>query len=129
MVYSVMYYASEAITRFIVGIILRIYEVIEKRRMVEEAPREEKPGLPRYGFFQTVNQAGVTEIVYVGRDTKLRAHIPILGIRPVVETVNAPPPPERLYFTFTEAASKEWFREIEWLAEQLEKQRKRGEKG
>ena len=36
-------------------------------------------------------------------------------------------PPVRLYFTFAEAASKDWFKEIEWLAEQAEK--KAGEGG
>lgn len=32
----------------------------------------------------------------------------------------------RLYFTFAEAASKDWFKEIEWLAEQAEKAAKEG---
>jgi len=119
MVYSVFYYASEAITRGIVGLILKISEYTQRRRMVEEKRREEKPA-PSWGFFSTVNPYGTREFTWIGRATNLRVSIPSL-IKLPVKAHELEKPPSRLYFTFNEAASKDWFKEIEWLAEQAEK--------
>lgn len=121
MVYSIFYYATEAVTRAIVEAILKIYDwwQARKARLVTEKEREEKPPMPRWGFFTTVNPYGAKEYTWVGRHTKLMVSIPdLIDLR-----LPAHPgrPPVRLYFTFAEAASKEWFKEIEWLAEQAEK--------
>ena len=122
MVYSVFYYASEAITRFIVGLTLKIVEHIQRRRMVEEKRREEKPRIPSWGFFSTTNPYGAREYIWIGRATNLKVSIPELITRLPVKAHELRKPPTRLYFTFAEAASKDWFKEIEWLAEQAEKQ-------
>lgn len=119
MVYSVFYYASEAITRAIVGLTLKIIERMQRRKMVEEKPKEERM-IPRYGLFSTVNEAGLREYMWVGRATKLKVSIPdLIGLRLRAHELGKPP--TRLYFTFAEAASKDWFKEIEWLAKMAEK--------
>jgi len=128
-VYSVFYYATEAITRAVVALIIRVYEHLRRRRMVEERRRREEARPPTWGFFKTVNPYGAAEYTWVGRATNLMVSIPAL-VRLPVRAHEARGPPTRLYFTFAEAASKDWFREIEWLAEQAEKMaRERGAEG
>jgi len=124
MVYSVFYYATEAITRAFVGLILKIVEHMQRRRMVEEKRREEKRPAPSWGFFKVVNEAGIPEYTWIGRATNLMVSIPGL-IRLPIRAHEARKPPTRLYFSFAEAASKDWFKEIEWLAEMAEKAGKR----
>jgi len=118
MVYSVFYYASEAITRAFIGLILKVAERMRRRRMVEEKPKRKMP--PSRGFFRTVNPAGIAEYTWVGGATNLKVSIPGF-IRLPIPAHEVEKPPTRLYFTFAEAASKDWFKEIEWLAEQAEK--------
>ena len=116
MVYSVFYYASEAITRAVVGLILKIYDLLQRRQIIEKKPKKKRPS---WGFFETTNPYGTKEYVWVSRATNLKVVIPSLIRLPV--TAYRGKPPTRLYFTFAEAASKNWFKEIEWLAEQAEK--------
>jgi len=125
MVYSVFYYATEAITRAFVGLFLKIIEHMKHRRMVEEKRREEKRPAPSWGFFGTVNPYGVKEYTWIGRTTSLKVSLPGL-IKLPIAAHELEKPPTRLYFTFAEAASKDWFKEIEWLAEQAEKVAKEG---
>jgi len=122
MVYSVFYYASEAITRAIVSVILKIAELTQRKSMIREKPPEEKMP-PPWGFFATTNPYGVKEYTWVGMSTGLKVSIPALISLPI-KGYEVGRQPSRLYFTFSEAASKEWFKEIEWLAEQAEKQKK-----
>lgn len=117
MVYSVFYYASEALTRALATLVLKIYEYKSRRRMVEEKPPEAPP--PSWGWFTTVNPGGVREYTWIGRSTGLRVSIP-LHVEIPLEAYKSKPP-VRLYFTFTEAASREWYKEIERLAELAEK--------
>ncbi|RLF08524.1 MAG: hypothetical protein DRJ60_00235 [Thermoprotei archaeon] len=119
MVYSVFYYATEAITRAFVGLILKIVEHAKRRRIVEEKRREKRPA-PSWGFFKVMSEAGMPEYTWIGRATNLKVAIPGL-IRLPIAARELRKPPTRLYFSFAEAASKDWFREIEWLAEQAEK--------
>ncbi|RLF04441.1 MAG: hypothetical protein DRJ60_07090 [Thermoprotei archaeon] len=125
MVYSIFYYASEAITRALVGFILKVYEHMHRRKIVREKPRE-RPA-PTWGFFSITNPYGAKEYVWIGKDTNLKVSIPAL-IKLPIKAHELEKPPTRLYFTFKEAASKDWFKEIEWLAEQAEKA-KEGEMG
>ena len=122
MVYSIFYYATEAITRAIVEAILKVYDWwrLRKTRLVTEKRKEEKP-VPKWGFFETINPHGIREYTWVGRHTKLAISIPDL----IDLKMPAYPgkPPVRLYFTFVEAASKDWFKEIEVLAEFAERAR------
>jgi len=127
MVYSIFYYASEAITRAIVGFILKVFEYMQRRRMVTEKPKEERAAPPTWGFFTITNPYGAKEHVWIGRSTNLMVSIPNLINLPI-KGHEVAKPPTRLYFTFKEAASKDWFKEIEWLAEQAEKA-KEGEIG
>ena len=124
MVYSVLYYATEAITRAFVGLILKVAERVQRRRMVEERRRGEE-GQASWGFFKVVNEAGVPEYTWVGRATGLKVSIPGL-IRLPIAARELKRPPTRLHFSFAEAASKDWFKEIEWLAEQAERAARRG---
>jgi len=122
MVYSVFYYAMEAMTRAILGFTLKVYEMVkgrEKKKMVQEKKKEERPE-PTWGFFSTVNMYNVKEYKWIGRSTNLMVSIPSLIKLPIRAHEKAKPP-SRLYFTFSEAASKDWFKEIEWLAEMVEK--------
>jgi len=125
MVYSVFYYATEAITRAFVGLILKVIEHMQRRRMVEEKRREEERPAPSWGFFGITNPYGAKEYTWVGRATNLKVAIPGL-IKLPIAAHELRKPPTRLYFSFAEAASKDWFKEIEWLAEQAEKAAKEG---
>jgi len=125
MVYTVFYYASEAITRAVVGLVLKIFEYMRRRRMVVEKPPREERRVPAWGFFSTVNPCGVKEYTWIGRSTRLLVSIPALVEIPI-EAHEVAKPPTRLFFTFREAASKEWFKEIEELAKIAES---RGEEG
>jgi hypothetical protein len=120
-VYSVFYYASEALTRAIVGFMLKLYQRMQARRMVEEKPKKPEIRPPTWGWFETTNMHGDKELVYVPRHSPgLRVSIPVLDIK---KPTRAWPgkPPVRLMFTYREAASKNWFEEIERLAELVEK--------
>lgn len=119
MVYSVFYYATEALTRAVVTTILKIYERMQRIKAVKE--KEEKPPKPpARGFLASVNPQGVREYVWFGKATKLRVSIPELVELPI-RASGGGRPPVRLYFSYSEAASKGWFKDIEWLAEQVEK--------
>lgn len=132
MVYSIFYYATEAITRAIVEAILKIYDWWRARKikLVTEKEKEKKPPMPRWGFFETVNPHGTKEYTWVGRHTRLMVSIPdLIDLRMPARPGK---PPVRLYFTFAEAASKDWFKEIEALAELAERvreEKKEEEKG
>jgi len=121
MVYSIFYYASEALTRALVAFILKIYEYMQRRKRVIVRKKEEKEKAPTWGFFTSINPYGEREYVWVGRSTNLIISIPELTGRLPIKAHETARPPTRLYFTFKEAASKDWFKEIEWLAEQAEK--------
>jgi len=127
MVYSVFYYASEALTRAIVGLTLKIIERMQYRKMVtEKREEEEEARVPTWGFFATTNPYGAKEYTWIGKSTSLKVSIPGLINLPI-KAHEMRKPPTRLYFTFSEVASKDWFKEIEWLAEQAEKSEKLGE--
>jgi hypothetical protein len=113
MVYSALYTLSKAIADILVKILLA-----KRRKIVKEKPREE---IPRYGWFESQTPLGYTESVYVGRYTAVYVSIPH-AVEATTELVPSyrSKPPARLYFTFTEVASKEWFKEIEALAKQVE---------
>jgi len=114
-VYSIMYYAVEAITRAIIGLALKIADLMSGRsKLVSERRREERPQ-PQWGLYRTSTPTGEAELIWVGRATGLRVpFLPASTLKPL----EAPPPtPQRLYFSFSEAASKDFFKEIEWLAE------------
>ena len=123
MVYSVFYYASEAITKAVVGFGLKVAEWIEERRRARERrivkAKEREAPAPSWGFFEVTNPAGDREVRYLGRASKIEVTIPLLTEVGIARHKTSPP--TRLYFTFREAASKDWFKEIEWLAEQAEK--------
>jgi len=112
MVYSALYTLSKAIADILVKILLA-----RRRKIVKERPREE---IPRYGWFEQQTPLGYSETVYIGRYTALQVTIPhaVEATTGLVPSYRARPQ-TRLYFTFTEAASKEWFKEIEALAKQV----------
>jgi hypothetical protein len=115
MVYSALYTLSKAIADILVKILLA-----RRRRIVKEKPREE---IPRYGWFEQQTPLGYPESMYVGRYTALQVFIPhvVEATTGLVQSYKSKPP-IRVYFTFSEAASKEWFKEIEALAKQAEQQ-------
>jgi hypothetical protein len=121
-VFTAFYYATEAITKVIVWIAVKL--LAPKRAFVKEKGREERPS---WGWFETKSPYGWSEARWVGRATGIQASIPQLPGMGEVVRASSGPPPVRLYFTFTEAASKDWFKEIEELARRAE--RKAKEKG
>ncbi len=132
MVQSVMYYAMEAITRFIVSVALWLHERLSRRPVVEEKPKVEKPTYQGPGFYLVKDSQGRNVLQWVGRATKLSIAIPhvddLLSYPvPREHLIRVDKPNVRLYFTFAEAASKDWFKEIEALAEIAEKTSKKKE--
>jgi hypothetical protein len=122
-VYTVFYYSGVVLTKAIVYIISKIMRL---RRFVREVEREEKPPAPSYGWFESKNPLGYSEITWVGKATGLVVSLPQSpGVNPVVQYYSGKSP-TRLYFTFREAASKEWFKEIEELAKRVEESEKGG---
>jgi hypothetical protein len=122
-VYTVFYYSGVVLTKAIVYIISKIMRL---RRFVREVEREEKPPAPSYGWFESKTPLGYSEITWVGKATGLVVSLPQPpGVNPVVQYYSGKPP-TRLYFTFREAASKEWFKEIEELAKRVEESEKSG---
>jgi hypothetical protein len=113
MVYSALYTLSKAIADILVKILLA-----SRRRVVREKPKEE---VPRFGWFEQQTPLGYSESTYVGRYTALQVTIPhiVEATSELVPSYKAKPP-IRLYFTFLEAASKDWFKDIETLAKQAE---------
>jgi len=121
MVYSVFYYAFGAIGRAITELVLRIYEWREAKKKVFAERKKAAPAPPSWGFFRTANPYGNYDLTYVPRNTALTVTIPALIKLPVKSHEKARATEERLYFTVKEAASKEWFKEIEELAKMIEK--------
>ena len=126
MVYSVFYYGMEAITRAILGFTLKLYEIAKKKEKEKVVKKKKKEApAPTWGFFSTVNMYNAKEYTWVGKSTNLKVSIPSL-IKLPIKAHETAKPPERLYFTFGEAASPDWFKEIEHLAELIEKSSKGG---
>ncbi len=120
MVYSIFYYATEAITRAVVSLILKALER-RKPSVERKAPEVEiLYSASAWGFARVSSYGLVAEYRFVPRATRLSISIPEL-VPLNIEHRRIEAQPERLFFTFTEAASKDWFKTIEWLAEQLEK--------
>jgi len=124
-VYTVFYYAGLVFAKIIVYIVSKIMGL--RARFVGAKEAEEKPHVPSWGWFESRSPLGYSEVVWVGRSTSLMVSLPQPpGTSPVVQYY-AGKPPVRLYFTFREAASKEWFKEIEELAKRVEESEKGGE--
>jgi len=122
-VYTVFYYSGVVLAKAIVYIISKIMRL---RRFIREVEREEKPPAPSYGWFESKTPLGYSEITWVGKSTSLIVSLPQPpGTSPVVQ-YHSGKSPTRLYFTFKEAASKEWFKEIEELAKRVEESEKGG---
>lgn len=123
MVYTVFYYSGVVLTKAIVYIISKIMGL---RRFVRAVEREEKPPAPSHGWFESKSPLGYSEITWIGKSTSLIVSLPQPpGTSPVVQ-YHSGKSPVRLYFTFREAASKEWFKEIEELAKRVEESGERG---
>jgi hypothetical protein len=123
MVYSIFYYAFEAITKVIVNLGIKIYEWLKKAPLIKEKEIEKKAPTG-WGFFIGQNPYGAKEYSFIGRTIKINASIPdLIGLRTI--RANEGKIPEKLYFTFGEVASKNWFKEIEELSKAIEKGRKK----
>jgi hypothetical protein len=128
MVYTVFYYAGLVFTKIIVYIVSKIMGLKAGYVGVKEV--EEKPPAPQaWGWFESRSPLGYSEITWVGKATSLTVSLPQPpGVNPVVQYYSGKQP-VRLYFTFREAASKEWFKEIEELAKSVEEGGKGDEGG
>jgi len=138
MVYSVIYYASEAITRAVVSLFFAVKDWLERRAMVEYKPEREKPPIPPgyAGFVKVFNSAGGQVYRWKGRTLNMDVRIPVVGgIDPGIQAVDLTKErmPTRLHFLWAEAASPRWFEDIEALAKIAEraarKKEKKGGKG
>lgn len=124
MVYSVMYYAFEAITKGILTFIIKLYEHAHPKRLIEEKPKKAEERPPSWGYVKVPGPQ--PEYRFLNRATKIRLSIPAL-IEAPIEAREYKAPPARLFFTFSEAASKDFFKEIERLAEYVEKEKRGGQ--
>lgn len=125
MVYSVIYYATEAVTRAVIAFIFTLKEWLERRAMVERKPREKPLIPPGYtGFLKVHDEAGGAVYRWRGRALNMDVRIPVAGgIDPRIHSLDltAEKPPVRLHFLWAEAASPRWFEDIEALAKVAER--------
>jgi len=137
MVYSVIYYATEAVTRAIISFIFAIKEWLERRALVERKLPEEKPAIPPgfSGFLKVFDTAGEKVYRWRGRALQIDVAIPVAGgIDPRIPSLDLTreKPPTRLHFLWAEAASPRWFEDIEALAkiaERAVKERRKSRRG
>jgi len=138
MVYSVIYYATEAITRAILSFIFAIKDWLERRAMIEYKPEKEKPVVPPgySGFIKVFNSAGGQVYKWTSKALNMDVRIPVVGgIDPGIPALDLTKEkmPTRLHFLWAEAASPRWFEDIEALAKIAEraarKKEKKGGKG
>jgi len=124
MVYSVIYYAAEAITRAIVGLYFMVKEWLERRVLVERRGEERPPVPPGYvGFLKVYDDVGEPVYRWRGRALTMDIKIPIAGgIDPAVPSLDLTKekPPTRVHFLWAEAASERWFEDVEALAKMAE---------
>lgn len=127
MVYSVVYYATEAITRAVIGFIFTVKEWLERRPMVERR-KKEKPLVPRgyRGFLKVYDESG--EAVYKWKgSSQLEVRIPtVIDPRIPALDITREKKPVRLHFLWEEAASQRWFEDIEAMAKLVEERKREG---
>ena len=123
MVYSVIYYATEAVVRAVIGLMFTVKEWLEKRAMVERKPPE-KPLIPKgyKGFLKIYDESGGTVYKWKG-SSLMDVRIPVVGIDLKIPALDltTEKKPTRLHFLWAEAASERWFEDIESLARLAEK--------
>jgi len=130
MVYSVLYYATEAVTRAVVRFAFAVKDWLERRSLVGRRP-EEKPLIPPgyTGFLKVYDSAGEPVYRWRGNALRLDARIPVAGgIDPGVPALDLTRErrPTRLHFLWVEAASPRWFEDVEALGKMAEKAARRG---
>ena len=127
MVYSVIYYATEANTRAIISLIFWIKDWLERRTLVERKPPEKPLVPPGYrGFLKVLDTTGAPLYRFSGRATMLDVRVPAHIIDPKLPAIDLTKerPPTRVHFLWAEAASDRWFEDIEKLAEIAERRAK-----
>lgn len=115
MVLTVINYGLEFFIRVAIKLAFSIKDFLEReeRKLIEEKKREE---LPRW-WIQQDDEAGRSVLAWNG---SLRVSIPTTHIQPnIPNVIYREKPPTRTYFTFKEAASKDFFKELERLVEKL----------
>jgi len=126
MVYSITYYATEFLVRAVLSLYYGIKEWLERVSHVEE--KEMKPPLvpPSYvGWIRKHDEAGNEVLEWYGN---INARIPTSHIDIVTNAINLAEksPPTRRYMTFSEMASKNWFKEVEALSKMIKGEKKGG---
>jgi len=130
---SVTVYATEAAVRALVRLAFAIRDALERaRERVVKKEEERGPAVPPgyAGFLKVWAEGAAEERMYVWRGRgALEVRVPCpAGFDPRLPAIDLARErrPQRMHFTFQEAASEGWFREVEALAKMLER-RGRGE--
>jgi len=126
-VYSVIYYAVEAITRAVLGLVFWIKERLERRPVVR-AKEVERPAIPPgySGFVKIYGEDGEPIYRWRGR-TRLSVDLPPVVDIPAIDLTKEKKN-VRLHFFWEEAASEKWFKDIEYMAERIERELEREKK-
>jgi len=127
MVYSVVYYATEFITRAVLSIYFGIKDWLERVSHVKEKEREEARKIPEgyVGWLRKYDEAGIPVLEWHG---SLKVRIPQDYISLKAHAIDlTSQKPTRYYTTFNEMASKGWYKELDVLSKLIKGQKKGGE--
>lgn len=118
------YYGSYALTKALIAIFEKISSLFRKEGEAER-PATRPPPRPLFLIDEPTGPALTTSSSYTVKIPLI--YDPTGSLYPVYTPVKGKPAGRRLYFTYLEAASKDWFKEVEQLAKALEKRESEAE--
>ncbi len=115
MVYSIVYNATEFIIRAVLAIYFGIKDWLERVPSVKEKEKEEKKIPEGYvGWIKKYDEAGNPMLEWHG-NLKVRIPQDYIGLKVSAIDLSSQKP-TRYYTTFTEIASKNWYKELDVLS-------------
>jgi len=112
MVQTIFYYGFEFLTKVIVKLYFTIKDLLERRRVIKE--KEKRKPTVYHGWVRQTDEAGNPIIQWHGL---MPIRIPVSHVTPrIVNVTIAEKKPTRLFTRFDEAASKDFFKELEEIA-------------
>jgi len=135
-VFSVITYAEEAIIRAVLRLAFAVKDFLEQRGFVgarEEEGEKERPLVPPgyVGFVKVWSEGAMEEQEYRWRGG-LDVRIPLpAGVKLSLPAIDLTKErrPARMHFSVMEAASKNWYKDVESLAKLIESQAKKRREG
>ncbi|MEM1554595.1 MAG: hypothetical protein QXJ72_06915 [Thermoproteota archaeon] len=115
MVQTVLYNGIELIAKLFVKTFFWVKDLLERKKIRFLEKKKEKPEIKLRGWVFQPDEANNPSLIWHGG---ISVKIPISHIRPhVSEFTVTKKPSTRYFFTFHEVASKDFFRELELIAE------------